>query len=324
MALGSSLTSFMNVPQRMLIVNVCFLRLAVIMVAVAASFCCRADAQAIFATQPASSEPSNSQSGKPEKLSVVAVKSSCRVFIGKESGTCFLVSRERNGKQQTVLVTAAHLFQRAKGKAAKLVFRSDTGRKEITIPFQDSVSKPLWKKHSKYDIAALAVDLPRSKFVNVFSMDQLADQPMFDSELVTVGHACKIPCFPAKLESTSLGYPVLRTGSIASYPLSPVFTQPTFKIDVSAFGGDSGAPVLVSIDQLEGKDSAKGQSSDVALAEYSSRSKRLMVVGLVFAKQRQTARTVTPYEERVQHMPMAISIAVNSVFIRETIEAVAE
>lgn len=302
--------------------NVCFFRIAAIAFAIAASFNCSADAQTVFQSGSITTAPTSRQSEKAGKFSVIAVKSSCRVFIGNESGTCFLVSRERNGKQQTVLVTAAHLFQRTKGKVAKLVFRSANGRKEITIPFQDGAANPLWKKHSKYDIAALAVDLPVSKFVNVFSMEQLADQPLFDSELVTVGHACKIPCFPAKLESTSLGYPILRSGSIASYPLAPVVTQPTFKIDVSAFGGDSGAPVLVSIDQLKGKNSANDNSTDAVTEGNANRSKKLMVVGLVFAKQRQTAKTVTPYEERVQHMPMAISIAVNSVFIRETIELV--
>jgi len=254
---------------------------------------------------------------KAERLSVTAAKSACRIFIGADSGTCFFVTRARNNRQQTVLVTAAHLFEKAKGKEAKLVFRESAGRREITIPIQNSANMPLWKKHSKYDIAGLAVDLPDSDLVNIFPMEQLADQELFDSQTITVGQACQIPSFPAKLESTSLGYPILRSGSIASYPLTPVLSQPTFMIDISAFGGDSGAPVLSAVNDQ--KESIQSKTDAVDQPEAKPKPK-LMVVGLVFAKQRQTHTTVTPYEELVRHTPMGISIAVNSVFIRQTIE----
>jgi len=276
---------------------------------------CYASTIAAQATDQANSsaEPTVNTEG----LSVIAAKSACRIFIGTESGTCFFISRIRNNKQQTVLVTAAHLFEKTKEKNATLVFRESTGRREMTIPIQNSSNMPLWKKHSRYDIAGLAVDLPDSDLVNIFTLEQLADQKLFDSETITVGQACQIPSFPAKLESTSLGYPILRSGSIASYPLAPVVSQPTFMIDVSAFGGDSGAPVLVAIaDRINGIPAKTGTAN-----QFDSKP-TLIVAGLVFAKQRQTHKTVTPYEERIRHTPMGISIAVNSVLIRQTLDMI--
>ncbi len=52
--------------------------------------------------------------------------------------------------------------------------------------------------------------------------------------------------FPRGLSANSAGFPILRSGRVASYPLSPAKVFPTFLLDFSVFPGNSGGPVFVS------------------------------------------------------------------------------
>jgi hypothetical protein len=46
-------------------------------------------------------------------------------------------------------------------------------------------------------------------------------------------------------ESNAAGFPILRSGKIASYPIYPTKNQPTFLYDFEIFGGNSGGPVYM-------------------------------------------------------------------------------
>jgi hypothetical protein len=52
--------------------------------------------------------------------------------------------------------------------------------------------------------------------------------------------------FPRGLSANSAGFPILRSGRVASYPLGPAKTYPTFLLDFSVFPGNSGGPVFIS------------------------------------------------------------------------------
>lgn len=58
-------------------------------------------------------------------------------------------------------------------------------------------------------------------------------------EVYTVG-------YPYGLEANSLGFPILRSGRIASYPLSPASELKTFKVDFSVFGANSGGAIFIN------------------------------------------------------------------------------
>ena len=226
------------------------------------------------------------------------VNSAFRIFLGEQSGTAFVVE---SAEKDLYLVTAGHTFKKSDRREAKIVTRDSEGqRKELKIIVRNSDGVPLWKSHSKHDIAAIKIELdhPLSQFR--YTEKQVLTEEYFELGLVSVGTDCMIPCFPAKLESTSGGYPVLRKGSIASHPIDPA-TNATFLVDYHAFGGDSGAPVVASIKPTP--------DSNAELA----------IIGLVFAQTRQTDKSVTPFEERVVHTPIGLGIAVNSKFILETI-----
>jgi hypothetical protein len=182
---------------------------------------------------------------------------------------------------------------RAQGKSGTLV------RKEITVPLRDG-AKPLWTRHPEMDVAAISVDVPEGIDLKPFAYRQVADEKWAADRKLCVGQEVRIPCFPAQLEANEAGWPVLRTGWIATHPLTPLASAKTMLVDYAQFGGDSGAPVVA----------CEGQEP--------------VVVGLVFAMQRQTDKISMPFEERTVHTPLGLAIAVQSPLLRETIDRLLE
>ena len=58
-------------------------------------------------------------------------------------------------------------------------------------------------------------------------------------EMMTVG-------YPLGQSSNRAGFPILRTGRVASYPLTPFSRFPTFLLDITVLFGNSGGPVFMS------------------------------------------------------------------------------
>jgi hypothetical protein len=241
--------------------------------------------------------------GADDRVMEDALRGTFRLTKSLSSGTGFVVSLGdqdvAKGKKH-VLVTAAHVFDDLKGADCTLVLRApgkDNAivRKEVSVPIRDG-KKPLWVKHPDVDVAALALAVPEGVDVKPFRLEQIADEKWATGRKVRVGQDVCIPCFPAQVEANGAGWPILRKGSIATHPLTPLSSAKTMFIDYSHFGGDSGAPVV----QYDGKEP--------------------IVVGLVIAMQRQTDKSSTPFEERTVHTPLGLAIAVQSPFIRETIE----
>ena len=51
--------------------------------------------------------------------------------------------------------------------------------------------------------------------------------------------------YPLGAQSNEAGFPILRSGKIASYPLTPTIKTKTFLVDLRIFKGNSGGPVFV-------------------------------------------------------------------------------
>ncbi len=114
-----------------------------------------------------------------------------------------------------------------------------------------------------------------------------------------------ILCYPSQLEAGKAGFPVLRRGTVASFPLTPISRNKTFLVDYSTFGSDSGGPVVVGNHKL----------SDKA-------AQRALLVGLVLGQQRQTVKTTSPIGERTVHRPLGLAIVVHAQFIRQIIDRI--
>lgn len=228
------------------------------------------------------------------------LRASCRITDGKESGTAFFVRLDGDAEPpKIVAVTAAHAFEKMPGKSCRLFLRQPDGeqgyrRKSVEVPIRDG-KKTLWTRHPKQDVAVLPVALPEEVDATSFALEQIADAE--GPAQFTVGAVVWIACFPAAAASNDAGWPILRSGTVATYPVRPVDKQPKFMVDATAFGGDSGAPVVLIVDG------------------------RPIVVGAVHGMLRQTNRTTSPFEETVRHMPMDLSIITQAAFVRETIDS---
>ena len=232
-----------------------------------------------------------------------ALRATFRINKGASSGTGFIVAvgdRTAPATRRHVLVTAAHAFENMKAADCTIVLRAQGKggalvRKEITVPIREG-QKPLWVRHPEMDVAAIFIAVPDGVDMKPFEYRQLADASWAADRKIRVGQKVYIPCFPARLEANPAGWPILRSGSIATHPLTPLAAAKTILVDYPEFGGDSGAPVVT----CDGKEP--------------------VVVGLVAAMQRQTDKSTTPFEERTVHTPLGLAIVVQSPFLRETVD----
>lgn len=226
-----------------------------------------------------------------------------RLTDGEHSGTCFLVTAKEvdaTNPRRMMLATAAHVMEQMATNDCEVILRirnedGSYARSPFTFPIREQ-RKALWTRHPDADVAVMEFVLPEGIFAKPIPYGQLAAEARVIDRTVRVGRETWIPCFPAKLEGNEAGWPVVRHGSVASHPLVPVKSTKTILVDYKNFGGDSGAPVAMIVDN------------------------RPLVIGVVSGMHRQTDRSTLPFEERTMHTPLGLSIVVQSAYLLETIE----
>jgi len=233
----------------------------------------------------------------------LALRATARVTGGGRSGTGFFVKLPDSspGKSSTVFVTASHALEEITGPKGTLILRAGNEadgyhRREVELPLRTGEER-LWMTHPTTDMAVIGVTLPDDVDVQPFELRQIAEAKHLAEKVIRVGQDVLIPCFPAQVEANPAGWPILRKGSLATHPLTPVERVPTIFVDYSHFGGDSGAPVIATVNDEP------------------------LVVGLVFAMLRITDKSTTTFEDRTIHMPLGLGIAVQGPLIRQTIDA---
>jgi hypothetical protein len=226
-----------------------------------------------------------------------------KISQGDHSGTCFLISEPTTNAEhprRILLATAAHVLEQMHDDDCEIVFRTgsiEQGFHRLAKPVKIRNGDNLhWKRHPDVDVAVMPIEIPESAFAKPIPIDHVATESQLIDRTIHVGQEAWIGCFPAKLEGNETGWPILRKGSIATYPLIPVKTAKTMMIDYKVFGGDSGAPIAIVHDG------------------------RPLIIGVASSMQRQTDKSVLPFEERTMHTPMGLSIAVQAPYLRETIE----
>ncbi len=175
------------------------------------------------------------------------VKGTFRLEGRGSSATCFVVKVKES--QPLALVTAAHVLDGVKDDFASVVLRRwDEGMGEyvresrnVTIRKDD---KPLWKQHPEHDVAVLELpefDIP----VDAIPVETLATADDFDH--VEVGQFIRSIGYPhaGQFDPSKPGFPSVRLGCVASFPIVPYRKHPTFLVDYNTFEGDSGGPVVV-------------------------------------------------------------------------------
>ncbi|MGH9757385.1 MAG: trypsin-like peptidase domain-containing protein, partial [Candidatus Acidiferrales bacterium] len=176
-------------------------------------------------------------------------------------GTAFVMGRpfpnqtitpERPGKVRYVLITAAHVLDGIQGDTAIVYFRHNVAP-GVWVPLPTPVpiragGHPLWTKNPNADVAVMYIRIPNAATMpNVLlSTDLLADDAQLSHFDIHPGDELFCLGFPFG-ERASAGYfPILRSGTIASFPLLPTSETKTFLFDFRVFKGNSGGPVYIA------------------------------------------------------------------------------
>lgn len=168
-------------------------------------------------------------------------------------GTGFLLADPTpDGKPRTVLVTADHVFEKMPGDQATIGYRiQDSGGAWHYAPEKITIrnhGKPVWTRHQNRDVAAITITAPPAFAKAAIPMNWLAGDDPFRQRGLGPGDVMLALGFPQGLSANSAGFPILRSGHVASYPLGPSSSFPTFLLDFRVFPGNSGGPVYVDGD----------------------------------------------------------------------------
>lgn len=168
-------------------------------------------------------------------------------------GTGFLISApSADGKPRTVLVTANHVFEKMPGATARIGYRfanadGSWSYSPQSLKIRDGEGHELWTHHPNRDVAVMTVKAPPEFAKAALPLNYLAGDDTFSKYDVNAGDEMMALGFPRGLSANSAGFPILRSGRVASYPLAPAKVFPTFLLDFSVFPGNSGGPVFVSM-----------------------------------------------------------------------------
>lgn len=203
-------------------------------------------------------------------------------FSGVSSGTSFVITspltNEVGGKQTEslfFLVTAAHVLEDISGDHAILVFRSQNAEKDwLRTEIPISIRKhgvEQWTKHPKADVAVIDLlkcaperfaELIRSN-VGRITIDQVANDSILEQIEIHPGDRLLCLGYPLNAPSSPAGFPVLRGGQLASFPILPTSKYQCFLYDFEVFSGNSGGPVYIA---ESARTTSKGMSTGITAA----------------------------------------------------------
>ncbi len=212
-------------------------------------------------------------------------------------GTGFLIATAGpDGQPRTVLVTANHVLEKMPGANARVGYRIANPDGSWTyspqqLKIRDKDGHELWTHHPNSDVAAITIKAPPEFAKAALPLNYLAADDTFDKEQVTAGDEMMALGFPRGLSANSAGFPILRSGKVASYPVAPAKIFPTFLLDFSVFPGNSGGPVFVShpvkgepgVTQVADKAPEKGDSGFIAglLTQQVELNSERLEIGIV-------------------------------------------
>jgi len=150
-----------------------------------------------------------------------------------------------------VLVTANHVLQRMPGVQARIGYRIANADGSWSyapqkVDIRDADGNPRWTQHPSRDVAAISITAPPEFAKAAIPTDWLAGDDTFASYAVGAGDQMMALGFPRGLSANPAGFPILRSGRVASFPLAPAAAFPTFLLDFTVFPGNSGGPVFMA------------------------------------------------------------------------------
>jgi S1-C subfamily serine protease len=134
----------------------------------------------------------------------------------------------------------------------------------------------------------------------------LADDKILAEYGVHPGDEAMCLGFPLGAVSSEAGFPVLRSGKIASYPLIPTDETKTFLYDFPVFQGNSGGPVYMT-----SPNRVYGGATHVGVTQ--------MLLGIVIQEEFVTQSIKELYSSTERRYPLGLAIVAHAKFVQEAI-----
>lgn len=164
-------------------------------------------------------------------------------------GTVFFIGRPTKHKTESyyVLVTAAHVLDDISGDTATIFLREPITKGFFKrLPYTFSIrdkGRNLYTRHPTADVAVMYFQMPiKDPFAILDDTFLTTDERIKELELHP-GDELICLGYPLGAEANDMGFPILRSGRIASYPLLPTKVRGSFLFDFMVFPGNSGGPV---------------------------------------------------------------------------------
>ena len=232
------------------------------------------------------------------------VNATFKVFNSASTATGFLVKDAAPDAPRTnvVLVTANHVFTKAKGDHVLLVCRvkDENGAwqrldHKVVIREKDA---DLWTRHPSQDVAVIRCTLPPEAVFDALPESAVTGET--ETAGLSVGTGLFYCSYPHRTEANGAGFPLLRTGVVSGYPLFPVAEYPKVFFTGPTFSGDSGAPIAMKV-----------SGGDCPLA----------VVGLIITRTQQNDRLKSDDWEVTFKRDISLGAFVHAAYIAECLNA---
>ena len=243
-------------------------------------------------------------------IATVIMRSTFKLQGEESQGTVFVMGETLSGtsdKHYYVLITAAHVLEAIKSDVATLHLRKQDGDKFVRLLYPIQIRKegiPLWTRHPDADVAAMRVRLPRDLDIRLISTNLLGTDKVLEEYQVHPGDQLLVLGFPYGAEANEAGFPILRSGRIASYPLTPTRNTKTFLLDFEIFKGNSGGPVL-----FYAENRAYGGALRFGTTQF--------IMGVVSEEMELTERVKTLSETVERKHRLSLAVVVHSSFVAD-------
>lgn len=247
------------------------------------------------------------------ELNAILMNSTFRIEGSGKTGTVFIIGKpslKDSTRAYYVLVTANHVLNDIKTDSAVLFLRKETNKKIVKMPFNIKVrnsGKPLWTKHPDSDVAAMYIALPTEVKFTLLPSFFLATDSLIREYEIHPGDELLCLGFPYGAEANDAGFPILRSGKIASYPITPTKEIKSFLFDFQVFGGNSGGPVY-----FIGLNRAYKGSVNIGEVRF--------IMGLVSEELMVQEQVESLTEISLKKHPLSLAKVIPAIFIKETID----
>lgn len=229
-------------------------------------------------------------------------------------GTAFILGKPApsDPKQSYfVMVTAAHVLHLMKGEQAVLYLRKKDGDTYSKASFPIRIREresPLWKTHPSADVAVMYIALPKEADLRLVSTDLIATDEILRKFEIHPGDRLSCLGYPLGAEANEAGFPILRSGQIASYPLVPTKSVKAFLFDFNVFEGNSGGPVYFV-------ESNRGYGGSIHIGGPVE-----FLVGLVSEQKVAEEQIRSLTEMRTQRHQLGLAVVIHGALIREALD----